>query len=446
MNDEIKNALKTKFLNEPNKNIIQQDPILDLKNFIKLLDEQIKKHHKIAIFFHIKPDGDAYGSAFGLKRLIELNYQNKEVIVVVIEVLDDVNLIDADTKTKFDNAIKINKKANKNKKGYFFPTSYKELLDIKINNNLERNDQLPNFYDPFKYYEEIKDKYRSYSNFFDLNKENALDDVLGILVDNNTYSRINGPLYWDVCNTKLVIDHHTNPVLYLQNAIYYTEPLNSATEVLTKIMLCADYKYDEIVCKNFYLGLLTDSNRFFYDKLNADTFLLASILIKKANGTSFVPYDMHLKLAETSLSLRQTQTWLFDTRKEIEINPNFKILYNIIDKQDVSLLDKNASSQVNVFANLQDVEVWCLVIYDSLLNKYKISCRSKHYSIVEVCKQFNGGGHNLACSCTIDDLKDVPYFFEIMTKHLKDKINEDKEIKDEEGNNYGQIKQHKRTR
>jgi len=42
----------------------------------------IEKYHKIIIFHHILPDGDALGSCFGLKELIETNYPNKEVYVV----------------------------------------------------------------------------------------------------------------------------------------------------------------------------------------------------------------------------------------------------------------------------------------------------------------------------------------------------------------------------
>jgi nanoRNase/pAp phosphatase (c-di-AMP/oligoRNAs hydrolase) len=38
----------------------------------KLL-EDIKKAEKITLFKHVNPDGDASGSTFGLKEIIELN-------------------------------------------------------------------------------------------------------------------------------------------------------------------------------------------------------------------------------------------------------------------------------------------------------------------------------------------------------------------------------------
>ncbi|AHH45023.1 DHH family phosphoesterase [Mesomycoplasma bovoculi] len=42
----------------------------------------IEKYSRIVIFHHIRPDGDCLGSQLGLKRLIELNYKNKEVYIV----------------------------------------------------------------------------------------------------------------------------------------------------------------------------------------------------------------------------------------------------------------------------------------------------------------------------------------------------------------------------
>ena len=60
----------------------------------------IKKYDSIVIFGHINPDGDCYGSALGLKRIILLNFPGKEVYIVgtgvpkffnLLEPVDDVS-------------------------------------------------------------------------------------------------------------------------------------------------------------------------------------------------------------------------------------------------------------------------------------------------------------------------------------------------------------------
>lgn len=47
--------------------------------FIK---KQIKKFHKIIIHGHINPDGDCYGSQFGLKHIIQSTFPEKQIFVV----------------------------------------------------------------------------------------------------------------------------------------------------------------------------------------------------------------------------------------------------------------------------------------------------------------------------------------------------------------------------
>lgn len=47
-----------------------------------LIIEKIKQYNKIIIHGHCRPDGDCYGSQFGLKSIILNNFDNKEVYVV----------------------------------------------------------------------------------------------------------------------------------------------------------------------------------------------------------------------------------------------------------------------------------------------------------------------------------------------------------------------------
>lgn len=48
----------------------------------RVIFEMIEKYDRIIIHRHKNPDGDAYGTQLGLKRLIELNYPDKEVYAV----------------------------------------------------------------------------------------------------------------------------------------------------------------------------------------------------------------------------------------------------------------------------------------------------------------------------------------------------------------------------
>lgn len=52
--------------------------ILFAKNFAQI-DKLLSSFENIVIFHHIRPDGDCLGAQFGLKHLIEDNYENKKV-------------------------------------------------------------------------------------------------------------------------------------------------------------------------------------------------------------------------------------------------------------------------------------------------------------------------------------------------------------------------------
>lgn len=43
--------------------------------------ETIKKYHRIIIFRHFRPDGDAVGSTKGLQRILQLSYPEKEIVL-----------------------------------------------------------------------------------------------------------------------------------------------------------------------------------------------------------------------------------------------------------------------------------------------------------------------------------------------------------------------------
>ena len=51
-------------------------------NLINTIMEKIKEYDKIAIFRHVFPDPDSYGSQVGLKSIIENTYKNKKVILL----------------------------------------------------------------------------------------------------------------------------------------------------------------------------------------------------------------------------------------------------------------------------------------------------------------------------------------------------------------------------
>ena len=64
--------------------------------------ETIKKYEKIIIFRHFRPDGDAVGSTKGLKRILELSFPEKEVVLQNCDFSDYLSFLGAEDAMRDD--------------------------------------------------------------------------------------------------------------------------------------------------------------------------------------------------------------------------------------------------------------------------------------------------------------------------------------------------------
>ena len=74
-------------------------------------------------------------------------------------------------------------------------------------------------------------------------------------------------------------------------------------------------------------------------------------------------------------------------------------VYDLFDVDTFTI----SRGMVNVMADVKEIDIWANFTKDR--NNGKILCefRSKNLSIVQIAKKYGGGGHDLACGCTIDN-------------------------------------------
>lgn len=58
------------------------------KTNLKKIVKEIRKHNKIVVLRHVKPDGDALGSQFGLENFLKLNFKSKRIKSFGLDNLD----------------------------------------------------------------------------------------------------------------------------------------------------------------------------------------------------------------------------------------------------------------------------------------------------------------------------------------------------------------------
>ena len=74
---------------------------MNIEQMTTILDK-IKEYNKIIIFRHYRPDGDAVGSTQGLKRILELTYPDKEVLLINSDYSEYVGFLGTEDKAEDD--------------------------------------------------------------------------------------------------------------------------------------------------------------------------------------------------------------------------------------------------------------------------------------------------------------------------------------------------------
>lgn len=288
----------------------------------------IKKYDKIVIHRHKNPDGDAYGTQLGLKRIIEINFPEKEVYAV-----GDVNMF----------------------------SFLGEMDDI--------ND----------------DVYKG---------------ALAIIVDVCVTYLISDERY-KLADEVLVIDHHLNQPDF--ECISVIEPAHIAcAELVAGVFYDEGYEFDSISAKNFLAGIVTDSGRFLYPKTSSRTLEIASFLMNEGADLIKV-YDF---LYTEELNFKKLKGYFINNFKITEKNVAYmKNDKTVKDEFDVTTFTVSRA-MVNQMAGIKGIDIWANFTEDDNGSVW-VELRSKEKSIVHIARKYGGGGHALACGCSLKSLDEV---------------------------------------
>ena len=285
--------------------------------------EKIRQYETIIIHRHIQPDLDALGSQFGMKALIEKNFENKTVHVVGD--MNDFTLFGAmDT---IDDAV------------------FKEALIIVL---------------------DVAGKDRVSDNRFMMGKE------------------------------KIVIDHHQNETDFAD--LFIHDPSQIATcQMLTQMIVDELLEIDADIATYLFGGLVTDSGRFMYPATNNKTFEAAAFLVKHGARMQEIYDAVYVE----DYSTKKLKGYFINNFKRTENNVAYmKNPVTLKDRFNVSTFTISRG-MVNQMAGIKGIPIWANFT-ESDDGEIQCELRSKDVPIVDIAKKYGGGGHNLACGCTLN--------------------------------------------
>ena len=231
-------------------------------------------------------------------------------------------------------------------------------------------------------------------------EDSTFDNALAIVVDVAVKQLVADDRY-QLAKTTMVIDHHRNDTDFAEH--FFSDPSHIATcQLLGEMAMEKGLKVTPEAATYLLGGIITDSGRFLYPAVSATTFRVSAFLMEQGADLPFLYENLY------------TEDLRFKKLKGYFINHFKTTTHNVAYmKNDASLkatydVDTFTVSRgmVNQMSGIKGIEMWANFTED---DDGKILCelRSKSIPIVDVAKQYGGGGHDLACGCTVSSWEET---------------------------------------
>jgi phosphoesterase RecJ-like protein len=229
----------------------------------------------------------------------------------------------------------------------------------------------------------------------DVIEDELFKDALSIVVDTASEDRVSDQRF-KLAKFVIKIDHHI-PIADYGDLIYVDTTRPATAQIILEFYLRfqEELKINMAAATALYTGIVTDTGRFRFRSVNADTFIAVAHLLEY--GLDFV--DVLSRLSVKSENLMKLQGYVLLNFQKTENGVAYiKMTPDVIDRFDVSL--EEATSLVNELSTLEDCPVWILFAeYEN--NIVRARLRSKGPAINELANKYDGGGHALACGANL---------------------------------------------
>lgn len=218
-----------------------------------------------------------------------------------------------------------------------------------------------------------------------------------IILESLSFARMGDIISPSQAKKIINIDHHS--VFTAFGDVNYIVPESSSTaELVLKIFEYMKIKPTKSEAESLYTGLVTDTGRFQYLNVNADSHTAAAKLI----GFGVSPNDIFNKVYANGSA--EGMNLLGLVLAGLKTFFNGKMAYAGISR---NMYEKSGAKEddtegiVNFAMMIKGVKVSCL-FKEVDKNTTKVSFRSvKNFNVLEIVKKWGGGGHKNAAGCTV---------------------------------------------
>lgn len=211
----------------------------------------------------------------------------------------------------------------------------------------------------------------------------------------------------------IMLDHHMKGEVFGSVQIIETEKI-AASEIIANFIIENKMKLTYKGASALYMGIVTDSGRFQYQPITAETFKICSYL------TSFKidmkrMYDRLYVVDETSLSFKGYVYSHYEKTKK-------GVIYCKLTKEVLSQFGYDGhrgAVMVNLLAGVKDCPIWVFFGEDAD-GKTFVEYRSNGLNVQQVAVAFGGGGHQCAAGCNVPSMDKVPEILKALDKVIEE--------------------------
>ncbi len=213
----------------------------------------------------------------------------------------------------------------------------------------------------------------------------------------------------------ILLDHHPDNQEY--GLINVVAPQVSATAELLYMLAgyLPGWKISQKTATLFFMGMVMDTGGFRFDNTTPET-------LRNAAGLLDLKADLHQVMLEMffskPLALQQFESELFTNHLRTDCGGRFAwicIPDDLIRKYHIDM--RNSEGLIEILRSIRDADIVALLQHSD--DGCKVSMRSKNprYSVGQIARQLNGGGHELAAGGKIKNRN-----FEAAVKILTDLV------------------------
>ena len=241
--------------------------------------------------------------------------------------------------------------------------------------------------------------------------DSAYEGALAIVLDCGASALISDARYKTAAFT-VRFDHHI-----FAETICNLESVDTSYEsccgLITDFAVQTGLALSPVSAKALYTGMVTDSGRFRFDSTTAQTFRLASELLKQPFSVTEIYGNLY---ADDFEQVRLRAQFIL----KIKFSPE-NVAYIYTTKEELAACGADiftvSRGMVGTMADLRGVDIW--VNFTETEEKVLVEIRSSKYAVQPVAVKYGGGGHAKACGCSVPDYATAMELLEDLNEYIR---------------------------